>query len=249
MSRPFTRMQAESSWHWRIQVLSPLINCLQLWHRGLKNTLKSWSKVCQVKKCLFFLPFLKFTCLHVLIELLSLMVLLPCWCVVLKSSHGSANLSVLGNRSVKNESSPSVERQVCSATLFQCNSIFIHPCVYFTYSGCIFFRPLRGGRAQKVGKTRRRGNLWAVQVEPLLLPLAVGCLRTGWMEDPVIFFCLHYLNESLKCWYSDCILHNCGISIITWILSSCVHEVFLFCAKCDINIGYSAYFWILLHKV
>uniref|UniRef100_A0A7N6AB05 Ubiquitin carboxyl-terminal hydrolase n=1 Tax=Anabas testudineus TaxID=64144 RepID=A0A7N6AB05_ANATE len=31
---------------------------------------------------------------------------------VLKSSHGSANFSVLGNRSVKNETSPSAERQV-----------------------------------------------------------------------------------------------------------------------------------------
>lgn len=31
---------------------------------------------------------------------------------VLKSSHGSANFSVLGNRSMKNENSPSGEKQV-----------------------------------------------------------------------------------------------------------------------------------------
>lgn len=55
--------------------------------------------------------------IHVFIELFSLTVLY--FTAVLKSSHGSANLSVLGNRSIKNDSSPSVERQVCSATLFQ----------------------------------------------------------------------------------------------------------------------------------
>ena len=37
---------------------------------------------------------------------------------VLKSSHGSANFSVLGNRSVKNETSPSGDRQVSKNTHF-----------------------------------------------------------------------------------------------------------------------------------
>lgn len=45
---------------------------------------------------------------------------------VLKSSHGSANLSVLGNRSVKNETSPSVERQVCSITLLMSKIFCVH---------------------------------------------------------------------------------------------------------------------------
>lgn len=48
-------------------------------------------------------------------------------CAVLKSSHGSANLSVLGNRSGKNESSPSVDRQVCSAApFFQRKHVSVH---------------------------------------------------------------------------------------------------------------------------
>lgn len=188
MSRQSTKMQAESSWHWRIQVSSPLINCLQLWHRGLKNTLKSWSKVCQV--IFSHVAIHMSTCFDWVVFMSGS---IPVRCAVLKSSHGSANLSVLGNRSVKNESSPSVERQVCSAALSQCYSVFVQPYVQFKYSGCIFFRPLRGGRAQKVGKMRRRGNLWAVQVEPLLLPLAVGCRRTGKTEVCVFNFCLLFL--------------------------------------------------------
>lgn len=130
-SRQSTRMQAESSWHWRIQVLSHLISFPQLWHRGLKNTLKSWSKECQV-------TFGHFCNSHVLIALFSITLLFLCCCAVLKSSHGSANLSVLGNRSVKNESSPSVERQVCSAALYWCYSVYVHTYVQFEYSKWIF---------------------------------------------------------------------------------------------------------------
>lgn len=129
--------------------------------------------------------------------------------------------------------------------LFKCKSVSVHGYFQLKYSGCIFFRPLPGGRAQRVGKTRHQGNLWAVPAEPPLLPLAVGCLRIGRMELSVTFFSLRNSIQPRKtfqlqgkCQYSDCIWHNYGIGIITLNPSPSVNRIYLFGAKCDtINIS------------
>lgn len=109
------------------------------------------------------------------------------------------------------------------------------------YSGCISFRPLPGGRAQRVGKTRHQGSLWAVPAGPPLLPPAVGCLRIGRMEVSVVFFSLRDSIQprktfplQRKCQYSDRIWHDYGIGIITLNPSPSVGRIYLFGAKCDI---------------
>lgn len=126
-------------------------------------------------------------------------------------------------------------------TLFKRKSVSVHGYFQLKYSGCVFFRPLPGGRAQRVGRTRRQGSLWAVPAEPPLLPLAAGCLRIGRMEVSLTFFSLRNAIQprktfqlQRKCQYSDCMWHNYGIAVITLNPSPSVDRIYLFGAKCDI---------------
>lgn len=97
---------------------------------------------------------------------------------VLKSSHGSANFSVLGNRSVKNETSPSGERQVSKITWSNLEMLSIN-CDVTEMLRPTVFRQHQGGRAQKEGRTQRQGSLWAVRAERSPPPLALDSPRTG----------------------------------------------------------------------
>lgn len=107
MWKPSPINWAGSGWSWRTAAASPWIKCPCLWLRRRRNTWRNWSRESRVIS--FFTPFLKDVIIisWELIEGVSLFNF-----AVLKSSHGSANFGVLGNRSMKNEKSPSGEKQV-----------------------------------------------------------------------------------------------------------------------------------------
>lgn len=107
---------------------------------------------------------------------------------VLKSSHGSANFSVLGNRSAKNETNPSGERQVSKkAPLFFFFFYFWTlekrpPSLTCDWNVLASSRRHRGGRVQKAETTRRCESPSAARAEPPPRPPAPDSLRTGEME-------------------------------------------------------------------